>query len=100
MQSCPSPFPTKSIYLTRCNSILENPDHAQLFSQGPLSTNLSSLSVSITLFFHPGTASSKSDLFPFRLIKCNSIPHAFFTENTHPTFLKSFFFPILSYFSC
>ena len=31
IQSCPSPCPTKCIYPTRFNSILENPDHAYLF---------------------------------------------------------------------
>ena len=31
---------------------------------------------------------SKSDLLPFYLIKCNSNLHAFFTGNTHPTFLQ------------
>ena len=47
-----------------------------------------SLSVPITLFSHPATATCKSDLFPFPLIKCNFIPHTFFTENTHHIFLK------------
>ena len=32
IQSCPSPFLTKPIYLTNCNPILENLDHAKLFS--------------------------------------------------------------------
>ena len=47
-----------------------------------------SLSVPITLFPHPETATCKSDLLLFPFIKCNFIPHTFFTENTHPTFLK------------
>ena len=47
-----------------------------------------SLSVPITLFSYPETATCKSDLLPFPFIKCNFIPHTFFTENTHPTFLK------------
>ena len=41
-----------------------------------------SLSVPITLFSHPATATCKSDLLPFPFIKCNFIPHTFFTENT------------------
>ena len=49
---------------------------------------LLSLSVPITLFSHPKTATCKSDLLPFPFIKCNFIPHTFFTENTHCTFLK------------
>ena len=48
----------------------------------------SSYSVSITLFSHPETATCKSDLLPYPFIKCDFIPHIFFTENTHPTFLK------------
>ena len=47
-----------------------------------------SLSAPITLFSYPETATCKSDLLPFPFIKSNSIPHTFFTENTHPTFLK------------
>ena len=47
-----------------------------------------SLSVPITLFSHPETAPCKSDLLPFSFIKYNFIPHTFFTENTHRTFLK------------
>ena len=47
-----------------------------------------SLSSPITLFSHPETASCKSDLLPLPFIKCNFVPHTFFTENTHPTFLK------------
>ena len=47
-----------------------------------------SLSVPITLFSHPETATCKSDLLAFPFIKCNTIPHTFFAENTHPTFLK------------
>ena len=47
-----------------------------------------SLSAPITLFSHPETANCKSDPLPFPFIKCNLIPHTFFTENTHPTFLK------------
>ena len=49
---------------------------------------LLSLSVSITLFSHPETATCKSDLLPFLFVKCNFIPHTFFTENTHCIFLK------------
>ena len=41
-----------------------------------------SLSVLITLFSHPEIATFKSDLLPFAFIKCNFIPHTFFTENT------------------
>ena len=47
-----------------------------------------SLSVPITLFPHPETATCKSDLLPFPFIKCNFIPHTLFTENTHHIFLK------------
>ena len=47
-----------------------------------------SLSVPMTLFSHLERATYKSDLLPFPFIKCNFIPHIFFTENTHPTFLK------------
>ena len=47
-----------------------------------------SLSVPITLFPHPETATCKSDLLPFSFIKCNFIPQTFSTENTHPAFLK------------
>ena len=46
-----------------------------------------SLSVPITLFSHPETATCKSDLLPFPFIKCNFIPYTFFTK-TH--FLLSF----------
>ena len=46
------------------------------------------LSVSITLFSHPETATCKSNLLPFLFIKCNFIPHTFFSENAHGTFLK------------
>ena len=46
------------------------------------------LSVPITLFSHSETATCKSDLLPFPFIKRNFIPHTFFTENTHRTFLK------------
>ena len=49
---------------------------------------LLSLSVPITLFSHPETATCKSDQLPFPFIKCNLIPHTFFIEITHPTFLK------------
>ena len=49
---------------------------------------LLSLSVPITLFSHPETATCKSDLLPFPFIKCNFILHTFFTEHTHPVFLK------------
>ena len=31
IQSCPSPLPTKSVYPTKFNPILENLDHVQLF---------------------------------------------------------------------
>ena len=48
----------------------------------------SSLSVPITLFSHPKTATCKSDLLLFPFIKCNFIPHTFFTEKTHCIFLK------------
>ena len=47
-----------------------------------------SLSVPITFFSHPETATYKWDLLPFSFIKCNFIPHTFFTENIHATFLK------------
>ena len=46
-----------------------------------------SLYVPITSFSHE-TVTCMSDLLPFPSIKCNFIPHTFFTENTHPTFLK------------
>ena len=48
----------------------------------------SSCSVPITLFPHPETATCKSDPLPSPSIKCNFMSHIFFTENTHPTFLK------------
>ena len=47
-----------------------------------------SLSVPMTLFSHLERATYKSDLLPFTFIKCNFIPHTFFTENTHHIFLK------------
>ena len=47
-----------------------------------------SLFIPITLFSHPETAACKSDLLPFPFIKCNFIPHTFFTKNTHRNFLK------------
>ena len=46
------------------------------------------LSVPITLFSHPKTATCKSDLLLFPFIKCNFIPHTFFTKKTHRIFLK------------
>ena len=58
----------------------------------PLGSNFhkTSLSLSgpITLFSHLETATCKSDLLAFPFIKCNFIPHTFFTENTHRNFLK------------
>ena len=40
-----------------------------------------SISVPITLFSHPQTATYRADLLPLPLIKCNSVPYTFFTEN-------------------
>ena len=59
-----------------------SPDHTQNSLCGVhIPQSFLSLSVSITLFFHSETASSKTDLLICSLIKCNFIPHAFFTEN-------------------
>ena len=59
--------------------------HTKLFFWGPLSTK--PYHFCTRLFSHPETATCKSDLlFPF--IKCNSIPHTFFTGNTCSTFHK------------
>ena len=48
---------------------------------GPLSTKLF-FTLFIHHFVHSETATCKSDLLPFSLIKCNSIPHTFVTK-TH-----------------
>ena len=41
-----------------------------------------------TLFSHSEMDTCMSDLLPFPLTKCNSIPHNFFIKNTHSTFLR------------
>lgn len=44
-----------------------------------------------SLYFFPSRNNWKTHLLYFPLIKCNPTAHNFFTENTQPTFLKSFF---------
>ena len=87
----------KFIYSTKFILSLVNPNLAQnSFLRVHFPQRFLSLSLSVTLFSHPEAASYKADLLPFLLIKCNSIPHAFFTENIHPTFLLyTEIFPLL-----
>ena len=66
-----------------------SPNHAQnSFLRVCFPQIFLSLSVPNTLFSHSETATCKSDLLAFPFIKCNAVPHTFFAENTHPTFLK------------